>query len=241
MPRLKKPESAIDRLAFLKKAHETGVADTERGTPLLSAASLTQAGALIPKLEEGIGAMSGIKSASQKEVREKNQAFELLKTHVRDTWEVIRRRIYRQNLPVEVFAYYQLPQSGLNPELGAIGQWMETAALIIKGDADAVAAGYAAMSNPSAAETDAALQSLRKEAADVSTADMELDAAQEKVSDLMPETASLIDHMIAELNFNLYDKDDASRRRIMRTYGVVYEYAVNETPDEEITSPDVSE
>lgn len=159
-------------------------------------------------------------------------------THVKDIWEVLKWRIYRQNLPVEVFAFYQLPQSGINPDLTSLGQWMETAALIIKGDADAVNDGYAPMNNPTVAEIDAVLADLRKEAADVSQTDMELDMAQEKVASLIPETAALIDRIIAELKFNLYHKDDASQRRVMRTYGVTYDYAVNETPDETPASDD---
>lgn len=72
----------------------------------------------------------------------------------------------------------------------------------------------------------------RKEAADVSVADRTLDEVQEKVSNLMPESRRIIDRIIAELEFNLYDKDDSSKRRIMRNYGVQYELAKNEALDD---------
>jgi hypothetical protein len=60
-----------------------------------------------------------------------------------------------------------------------------------------------------------------------------LDEAQEAVSDLMPEAAALVDRIIAELEFHLYDRDDASKRRIMRNYGVRFELTTNETPEDE--------
>lgn len=71
----------------------------------------------------------------------------------------------------------------------------------------------------------------RKERADVTDADKQLDEAQESVSDLMPEAKKVIDRIHAELEFNLHDKEDASKRRIMRNYGVYYTYTKNEPRD----------
>lgn len=163
----------------------------------------------------------------------------VLQTYMKDLWEGKRRHIYREKLPREVFAYYQLPQSGNNPNLTQEGQWIETAVLMIKGETDALAAGYTPMSNPSMAELSEKLEIAKKERGDVSEADKHLDKAQEAVSDLMPEAKKIVDRMIAELDFNLYEKDDASKRRVMRTYGVYYEYTKNEPNEDELDdSPD---
>jgi hypothetical protein len=180
-----------------------------------------------------MGNLSKFKSLSQKEIREKNQSMDVLKTYVRDSWDGCRRRVYREQLPLDVFAYYQLPKSGNNPIPTTDGQWLEIAELMIKGERDAIESGYAPISNPSMAEVTDVLTLARSEAEDVSEADKMLDEAQEAVSDLMPEAAALVDRIIAELEFHLYDRDDASKRRIMRNYGVRFELTTNETPEDE--------
>ncbi|MCT4591011.1 MAG: hypothetical protein N4A71_24530 [Carboxylicivirga sp.] len=230
MPRIRKPLSAIDRLVFLKKAVNT--ANIESGEKMISEKTLGQANAVIAPLEANIGELANQKSESQKEIREKNTAMSNLQTYVRDIWEGIRRRVYREQLPLDVFPYYQLPKNGTSPKLASEGQWLEVAGLIIKGEASAIANGYAPMSNPSVDELGSKLKEAKKESADVTIADQKLDASQEAVSDLMPEAVAAIDRIIAELNFNLYDKDDASKRRIMRNYGVRYELTTKEEAED---------
>lgn len=237
MPRLRKPISAIDCVAFLKKTVSTAENLPEGEKKLVTPESLQKASALISQFDSGLGNLGTFSSQMQKETREKNTAMSILQTYMRDIWAGKRRHVYRENLPHEVFAYYQLPQSGNSRELSQEGQWIETAALMIEGEKSAVAAGYPPMSNPSIAEMDAKLIIADKERADVSKADKKLDEAQEAVSDLMPETKVVIDRIIAELEFNLYDKEVASKRRIMRTYGVRYDYIKNEPRDDD--DPDI--
>ncbi len=226
MPRIRKPLSAIDRLVFLKKAVST--ASNERSEKLISDKTIEQANAVISPLEANLGDLAIKKSEAQKEVREKNNAMGVLQTYVRDIWEGIRRRVYREHLPLDVFPYYQLPKSGTSPKLASDGQWLEIAALMIKGEASAIASGYIAMSNPTIEELSLKLDEAQKESADITVADQNLDASQEAVSDQMPQAVAVIDRIIAELDFNLYDKDDASKRRIMRNYGVRYELTAKE-------------
>lgn len=224
----------IDSLIFLKKSVETTASDNQNGGAHLSADIVEKAQTLITNLEQGMGEKAAVVSNAQKERQEKNEAVDKLKTYIRDFWEVARRRIYREGLPVELLAYYQLPKSGFSPVLSTDGSALEMAPLIIKGDADAVANGHPAMINPSAEDLQKVFDIARKEASDVSVADRALDEVQEKVSNLMPESRRIIDRIIAELEFNLYDKDDSSKRRIMRNYGVQYELAKNEVLDDAI-------
>lgn len=233
MPRLRKPEAAIDRLAFLNKAIGTAEKIPEGEKKLILPETLDKAVGFTPQFKSGMGDLSTYNSQMQKETREKNTAMSELQTYMKDIWEGKRRHIYRENLPHEVFAYYQLPKSGNNPDLTQEGQWIETASLIIKGETDAIAAGYSPMSNPSIAELSEKLEIAKKEREDVSEADKKLDLAQEAVSDLMPEAKKIIDRIIAELEFNLYDKDAPSKRRVMRTYGVRYLYTKNEANEDE--------
>jgi hypothetical protein len=233
MPRLRKPESAIDRLVFFKKATETAANDSEKGESLLTPKTLEKSIDLIARLTSGMGNLAKFESLSQKEIREKNQSMKVLKTYVKDSWDGCRRRVYREQLPLDVFAFYQLPKSGKSPVLTTEGQWLETAELMIKGEADAIESGYAPISNPSISELSQVLATARNEAEDVSEADKLLDKAQESVSDLMPEAAALVDRILAELEFNLFDRDDASKRRIMRNYGVRYELTKNESLEDD--------
>ena len=99
---------------------------------------------------------------------------------------------------------------------------------MVQGDAAAVAAGFPAMINPSATELKAQIDNARTEAADVAGADRAYDEAQEAAENLREHADDLIDDIAAELRFNLRKKDPASRRRIMRTYGVKYRYLKGE-------------
>ncbi len=234
MPKIKKALSAIDRLVFLKNAVNAAKSTEGIDQAYLRGETIARAEALSVDLEDKLGHLGKFSSESHKEVREKNEAINLLKTYVRDLWEVVKRRVYRENLPLDVFAYYQLPKSGNKPELNSDGQSIELATLIIKGDADAVSAGYNPMANPSAAELQEVLSKAAAELKDVSEADRALDLAQESVSGLMPEVKSLIDRIIAELEFGLFDRDDANKRRIMRNYGVRYAYTKNEPIEDEV-------
>ncbi len=51
--------------------------------------------------------------------------------------------------------------------------------------------------------------------------------------ELREQADDLIDDIAAELRFNLRKKDPASRRRIMRTYGVKYRYLKGEPVEAE--------
>ena len=59
------------------------------------------------------------------------------------------------------------------------------------------------------------------------------DKAQEAADELREQADDLIDDVAAELRFNLRKKDPASRRRIMRTYGVKYRYLKGEPVEAE--------
>jgi hypothetical protein len=231
MPRLRKPISAIDSQAFLKKSISTANKVPVGDKILIAPETILKATGLSAQFETRMGDIGTFSSHMQKEIREKNSAMSVLQTYMRDIWAGKRRHIYRENLHIEVFAFYQLPQSGNNPELTQEGQWIETATLMIEGEKGAIAAGYPPMSNPSIAELKEKLDIATKERGDVTDADKQLDEAQESVSDLMPEAKKVIGRLHAELEFNLHDKEDASKRRIMRTYGVYYTYTKNEPRD----------
>ncbi len=109
---------------------------------------------------------------------------------------------------------------------------MTIAAHVVKGDAVAVAAGYPAMINPSAAELETMLDAAQSESNDVAMADRTYDAAQEAVAALRVRADELIAEVVAELRFNLRKKDAPSMRRVMSTYGAAFGYLKGEPVDE---------
>jgi hypothetical protein len=119
-----------------------------------------------------------------------------------------------------------------------VGEWVTkilpvlgTAVEVIAGDAEAVAAGYSAMVNPSIAELQVGLTAAQREADEVAPADRAYDEAQEAVAALRPQADELIQDVMDELRFHLRKRDAPSQRRIMRTYGVSFSYLPGEPAD----------
>ena len=151
--------------------------------------------------------------------------------YVRDFWEVARRRAQRLHQPAEVLTFYGLPLDGVSPTLTRPDEWLATAANVARGDVEAVAAGYPAMSNPSAVELTAVLATTRLEAEEANTADRTYDEAEEKLAVLRVQADQAIEDIMAELRFTLRRKDAPSQRRVMRSYGASYTYLEGEPLD----------
>jgi hypothetical protein len=223
----------MNRLAFLKQAATTGAQDTAAGKSYISQETLDALNALAPGFEAAHNDVSARLSARSEEVRQSNEALDTLQTYVRDLWEVLRRRLIRLNQPAAVLQFYGLGLDGVNPTPTNQAQWLATAAEVVAGDAEAVAAGYPAMTNPSAAELQAVLTAAQQEADEVAPADRAHDEAQEAVADLRPQADELIQDVVDELRFNLRKRDAPSQRRIMRTYGASFSYLPGEPADQD--------
>jgi len=115
-----------------------------------------------------------------------------LKRQLRDFWAVARRMARRGDLPAEALTHYGLVGNGRNPRHDKIAAVLSYAQTAINGDAEAVSAGLNPVINP------AALAELRQAA------------------------NRLIHKVVYELRFNLHDQSAASRRRVMRSYGVEF-------------------
>jgi hypothetical protein len=154
-----------------------------------------------------------------------------LETCMRDMWEVIKRRVFRKNEPAEVFSYYQLPLDGTVPKAILEKEIFILAERVIAGDKKAVEAGYAPAVCPGSDELAELLNAARKESEDVAQSDREYDDSHKLIAPVRAKADVLIDDIIAELEYNLRKLDPANRRRIMRTYGVTYQYAKGEPED----------
>ncbi|MCA9979514.1 MAG: hypothetical protein KDD89_01725 [Anaerolineales bacterium] len=239
MPTYNKANNDVERAAFLRRAANTGTADIAAGTPYLGQATVDEVTALAATYETALSALSTNQSGRSREIRQRQEAIETLATYVRDFWEVARRRARRLGQPAEVLTFYGLPLDGMSPNPSTADEWLTWAGTVVQGDAEAVTAGYAAMSNPSAVEITAVLTTAQQEVTEANAADRTYDQSQEQLAEVRAQADQLIDDVMAELRFTLRRKDAASQRRVMRTYGAVFTYLDGEPrdPDDQPEEP----
>lgn len=161
----------------MKTATNSGANDIARGNNYVSQATLDGMNALIPTYEAAYNAVSSSLSQRSQEVRERDAAIRQLETYVRDFWEVLRRRINRLNQPAALLQQYGLPLDGATPKLYSAPEWLTAAGAIVAAEATAVANGYPAMVNPSAAEVQTQLTAAQSEQNDIAGADRTYDQA----------------------------------------------------------------
>jgi len=102
---------------------------------------------------------------------------------------------------------------------------------LIAGDAQAVAAGFAPIAEPSALELQAALDDAQAEAGEAVAADRAYDQAQAALAALRPRANELIKETRDVILFATRRLDAPSQRRILRSFGAQYTYLVGEKVD----------
>lgn len=233
MAQYQSPQSDNGRLTFLKQTEKTAGQDIAAGNDYLSQETLDRITAFIPDFEKAVNTVTLTSTRRAKEIKEQNQALENIQMYVRDLWATLRRRVKRLDLPTSVLKYYRLPLDGTIPYPNTRKEWLVLSTQVIEGDADAVAAGYAPMSDPSVAELREILDVAELEVADVTKSDREYDLAQAVAAELRPQADGLITEVMDELRYRLRKLDGGSNRRIMRTYGANYRYLQGEPVDED--------
>jgi hypothetical protein len=218
-------------LTFLRTAAQTATQDQANGLIYITPDTLRELNDFLKIFDLAFLHVSAAVGERSREVEEGEAAMAELKLVLDDLWEVLRRRVRRTDEPVGVLRFYGLDIEGQPPDLNTHEEWLELAEQVIEGDAQAVAAGYAAAVCPSAAELQAALDSARKELADVTPAERELDRAQKAVLSLRQQADDLIGDVIEELRFHSRKEDPVSQRHLLRTYGATYRYQPDEVRD----------
>lgn len=234
MPYFTQPNSDADRLAFLKHALTSSRNRRAAAKAELSLDTETGLAAFVPQFESAFDATTSAHSARIRETRQRREALEKLALYVRDLWAVLRRHVRRLDEAPEIYTYYRLPLDGTTLKPTRQADWLGIATDVVRGDAEAVAAGYPPMANPSAAEVAAVLAAAQLEAHQADMADRTLDQAQEAIALLRGDADQWVSDIMAELRFVLRRKSPASQRRIMRTYGATFGYFSGEKidPDE---------
>lgn len=214
------PINDRDRVLTMETAISQATTDTANA--FISPKTLNKAQELLPKMKEAMIILARNKAIRAGDVAEKDVILVKVDKYVRHLWAGLINRVDREDLPVSVLKYYQLPLSGIMPKTYPRPSIITTAKSIVTGDAQAVEAGYAPMANPSAEELAAMIEIAEKEISDVSVADKAVDENEATLKEMRAEADQIIRKIVADLRYFLMDEDEPSQRRIMRRYGLVF-------------------
>ena len=240
MPYYVAPTNDVEKHAFLNTVLDTAKKDMDKGNIYMNQQTVDAIEALLPEYTQAISDVQSKLGARSKEVLEGNEALSKLELYIRDMWDGLRRRTIRMNHPAKILTEYGLPLNGLTPRPNRNSEWLTIGATIIKGEANAIAEGFPPISNPSVEELQAVLETAGKETGEAAIADRVYDEAQEALAVLRVKVDALVGKTRRDLEYFLFDRDDASRRRIMRTYGIKFKYLPDEPQEEDDTLTDES-
>jgi hypothetical protein len=233
------PENDLRRTQTLERILSVYAQDKVAGNTFVRTAVIDEAAAIQPVFKAAYDDLNNTLAQRAQAVLAKDEAFQLLEWGVRDAWESIKRRERRQKLGASVLIFYGLPQNGDVPKWIPYAEWLPRCEVVLEGDADAVAAGYQTLGDPTTAELQA-LYAAAKATYDVlPMADRAYDDAQAAVAALRGQVDAVLAKVVKDMRYNLgvvAEMDKESERRVMRGYGFTYitvgnsaEEAVDET------------
>lgn len=231
MPYLINPQTDSERLTFLRTAVQSTALDYANQIEYISLDTFHALQDFLPLFDEAFLDVAATFGNLDREEMERDEALEILRLYLDDLWEVVRRRVYRNDEPMGVLRFYYLEPDGTEPEPETIEEWFDLAEKVIAGDAEAVEAGYETAVCPSAAELQKVLADARREASEVAPADEAHDRAQAAIDAMRAQADELVEDVLEELSFHLRKEEPASQRRIMRGYGVKFGYFPGEPRD----------
>lgn len=234
MPTYTPANSDAARLSNLETALSTSKLDHAEAK-LLPASLQTQVENFLPIYRPVVQAVDAAMAGRAKEVSEKDQAKENLKTHVQDFFEVLKRRTNRMKHDVSVLVYYGITQGGDLPAMGKESELESVAEAIEASEETAVEAGFPAMSCPTAAEVATALAAYAKESQEVVPAATAVRQAEQAAALLRKQADDLLDDVKHELSHALRKEPGPSQRRVLRLFGFKYAPNPGETAEPEPT------
>ena len=166
------------------------------------------------------------------ETAESAAAMDKLEMYISHMWTAVYHRALREGQSARVLGYYKLNSDGTHPVLTSRRQRLLMGKALIAGDAEAVAAGYAPIGFPSAAELQVVYDAAAAQVKDVPQADAAYDEAQTAVAALRPEADRLIKEVRDAIVYSTRNMDTASQRRVLRNHGARYYYLPDETVDD---------
>ena len=229
------PENDRRRLLVLSTLLKSYDQDALDGDSYIGASVHAEAAAAYTPFNTAMDAISATLTARSTVVDEKNRAFKYLEWGVRDAWESVKRRMRRQDLNKNVLLYYGLPESGEVPKGMPYAEWLLYAKDVIDGDGEAVAAGYAPLLDPSAAEITTLRGAAQASHDAIRPADKAYDNAQTAVADLRDDVDGVLAKVVRDMRYHLSvaEMDKESERRVMRGYGFTF-ITVGTSPKEAV-------
>jgi hypothetical protein len=233
MPRYYIPQTDVSRLSFLAKTVATANAAIASGTTQrIPAELLAEVTAHHDAYAAAHNAVQIALSQRVGETAEAKAAADRLYMYISHMWTTVYNRYLREEQSPTILGYYRLQNEGSRPSITRRQEILMMAAELISGDAQAVADGYAPISQPTALELQGVLAAASTETDDSPTADARYDEAQAAVAVLRPEADRLIKEVRDYVLFSARTMDASSQRRILRNFGAVYYYSSSETIDE---------
>lgn len=241
MPRVRPPRSDAGQVHLLGTAATTAAGDAQKQLHYLPADLVTAIPAFLNDHQEngitipGYATLVARRAAAEgivtRETEEAQRAEDNLDTHIRDYIAVLARRTFRMKHSAAALDFHQLDHSGNIPPIASREDRRTLARQLIDGDATAIAAGFPAMANPSAAELQQALDTATREAGEIVPADRELQALLEQIRAARPRATELAQEVIDELRHATRKIEPGTARDIMRSYGITFETLEGETPE----------
>lgn len=229
------PRNDRRRLLVLSSVLTAHAQDALDSDAYISAPVLAEAQALHAPFQAAMDALSSTLAARSAAADTRVRAFQYLEWGLRDAWESVKRRIRRQDLGNALLLFYGLPESGEVPKGMPYAEWLPLAQDVLDGDTEAVAAGYAPLQDPDAAEI-AAFLTIAQTAHDaMRPADKKYDNAQAAVATLRGDVDVVLAKIVRDMRYHLSvaGMDKESERRVMRGYGFTFT-AVGGTPEEAV-------
>lgn len=237
MPKIYLPRSNEELIRFFETATRVATEDRLAEKFYIDADWIPQASDFVEAFKSRVRNLTSAQRNRAVQIEERNAKTAKLDTYIRDFLSVYKRMVYREGLPASAFLFYGLPESGDLPNPTNLNDLLSWAEKIIEGNADAVTAGYPAMSNPTAVQVSAILTEAKAEIDDVSSVERHLDTALDELEASRATGYAMAQDAEQQLNFQLRKLTPPDKRRIMRTYGFHYTYAEGETPDPEDAPP----
>lgn len=242
MPRYKSPDSDSTRLSFMDKTITTAnAALTDGTTQHIPADLLAAVTAHYTAYRDAHDAMNIALGQRVGETAEANAALDKLSMYISHMWTAVSHRQLREEQSPAILGYYRLGSDGTRPPIIKQQEILLMADALISGDAAAVAAGYAPIAQPTAAELQAVRNAARTETGDAPSADARYDEAQTAVSALRPEADRLIKEVRDHILFSTRNMDASSQRRILRNHGARFYYDTGEKVDDGDLNPEFVE
>ena len=215
----KRVGSDRDRMSTLDKAEARALADQEQSKETLSSEIRDRVFDLAGPFAAQTSELAKAYSLRRKLVEVVRDQTAEVSLCVRHGWTSLENFRERRHLDGGFMEHYRLPGDGGRPKVVGPDRWVQVGKGMVKGDAEAAAAGYPTMQNPSAAELAEFLDGLKEAILAADQADHAYQMVQKTSQAMRERVDALIQDMSEYLRFVFINETASARRRQMRKFG----------------------